>query len=63
MLARDEKRSTSPQFLKLQQIDHKYGGKPKKDQMVREGHCPKISELIDMVEKIAVGFVNFENYI
>ena len=32
---------------KLMQIDHKYGGKPKQGQKVREGHYPKISELID----------------
>ena len=44
------------------QIDHKYGGKPKQGQLVREGHYPKISELIDQIEKIAIDYVGFEKF-
>ena len=44
-------------------IDHKYGGKPKEGQMVREGHYPKFSEMIDKIEKIALEYVKFETYL
>ena len=47
---------------KLLKIDQKYGGKPKQGQQVREGHYPKISELIDQIEKIALDFVGFEKF-
>jgi hypothetical protein len=30
---------------------------------VREGHYPKISEMIDKLEKIALEFVNYEHYL
>lgn len=53
LLAIDEKRAKSPNSKKLLKIDHKYGGKAKEDQLVRHGHYPKISEMIDMVEEIA----------
>lgn len=44
-------------------IDQKYGGKAKEDQLVRDGHYPKFSEMIDQIEKIALSYINFENYI
>ena len=56
-------RSQSPNTAKMIAIDQKYGGKPKKDQMVREGHYPKFSEMIDQIEQIALQFVNFESYL
>ena len=45
------------------EIDYKYGGRPKKDQLVREGHYPKFSEMIDSIEKIAIQYIGFENYL
>jgi len=47
----------------MMRIDQKYGGIAKKDQLVREGHFPKISEMIDKLEKIALEFVNYEHYL
>lgn len=31
--------------------------------MVREGHYPKFSEMIDKIEKIALEYVKFETYL
>ena len=31
--------------------------------MVRDGHYPKFSEMIDSIEKIALQYCNFENYL
>ena len=31
--------------------------------MVREGHYPKFSEMIDHIEKIAVEYLNHENFL
>lgn len=31
--------------------------------MVREGHYPKISAMIDQIEKIAIDYVDFENFL
>ena len=44
-------------------IEEKYGGQPKKGQMVRFGHYPKFSEMIDNVEKVALDFVGFQCYL
>ena len=63
MLAYDKMRSQSPNSARMIEIDHKYGGKPKDGQMVREGHYPKFSEMIDNIESIATEFVGFENYL
>lgn len=39
------------------------GGVPRSDQLVREGHFPKISAMIDSIEKVALDFVGFENFL
>lgn len=31
--------------------------------MVREGHYPKFSEMIDQLEKITMDYVKFETYL
>lgn len=31
--------------------------------MVRDGHYPKFSAMIDEIEKIALSFINFESFI
>ena len=61
--AMDTLRCQSPNTAKMIKIDQKYGGKPKKEQMVREGHYPKFSEMIDQIEQIALQYVNFEGYL
>lgn len=63
MIAFDEKRAKHPTTKKMMEIDHKYGGKPKADQLVREGHYPKISEMIDMIEDISKQFVSYEHFL
>lgn len=45
------------------EIDYKLGGKPKNGQLVREGHYPKFSEMIDKIEKIAMQYVGFKSYL
>ena len=56
-------RPVSPNSVKLRAIDEKYGGKPKDEQMVREGHYPKFSEMIDKMEEIAMQFVKYEQFL
>ena len=63
LLQYDALRTKSPNSFKMMRIDHKYGGKAKIDQLVREGHCPKISDWIDKIEKIALDFVDYEHYL
>ena len=63
MLAYDRIRAQSPDKAIQVQIDQKYGGKPKEGQLVREGHYPKFSELIDQIEDIALEYVGFENFL
>lgn len=43
----DMLKQTNPNMAKMLNIDIRYGGKPKAGQLVREGHYPKFSELID----------------
>ena len=43
-------------------LECKYGGIPKKGQIVRVGHVPKISAMIDGIEQVALANVGFENY-
>ena len=47
LLHYNEIRAQSPTSAKMIAIDQKYGGKPKINQMVRDGHYPKFSEMID----------------
>ena len=47
LIAFNNHRAKSPTSAKMINIDNKYGGKPKAGQMVREGHYPKFSEMID----------------
>ena len=59
----DKVRASSPASAKMISIDQKYGGVPKTDQLVREGHYPKFSEMIDKIESIAMDYIKFENYL
>ena len=61
--ALDQIRAQSPVSARIVRIESKLGGKPKPDQMVREGHYPKISAMIDQIEKIAIDYVDFENFL
>ena len=63
LLAFQKSRALSPNTKKMNAIDHKYGGRPKEGQMVREGHYPKFSDMIDQIEKIALEYVKFETYL
>ena len=55
-------RALSPNSLKLWNLECKYGGSPKKGQMVRVGHLSRFSEMIDMIESMALENIGFENY-
>ena len=54
LLAYDQMRAASPNSAMKLRIDRKLGGKPKKNEMYRDGHYPKFSEMIDKIEKIAL---------
>ena len=54
-----EIREVSPVESRFMHIEEALGGLPKKGQMVRYGHFPKFSEMIDKVEHMAVDFVGF----
>ena len=55
-------RALSPNSLRLWNLECKYGGSPKKGQMVRVGHLSRFSEMIDKIESMALENIGFENY-
>jgi len=56
-------RARSPKTAKIVEIETRIGGVPKNDQLVREGFYPKISEMIDELEAIAMNYLGFEKFL
>ena len=44
------------------QLEIKFGGQPSPGQLVREGHLPKYSKLIDKLEDLAIMFLEARQY-
>ena len=49
--------------LELQKNELKLGGKPYPGQLVREGHYPKFSAMIDELEEIAISYIGKQQYV
>jgi len=40
-----------------------WAGEPAEGQVVRDGHLPKFSKMIDLLEDISMDFLGYENFI